>query len=370
MTVCLRRATVLSMAWALLSCLALAAVGPSWAVDPANKTQRAAPNAPSTDNAFEGSFHVLLEVDTDYAVKEELQNLVDRVRITLRKARIAYLDLGIENDRLWVTIRDPDRTDEAKELLAKTTPVVRSDPSMPNRIFIGYDDAFMSVIREASIKRAILTARANMEDVLDGRQPSLQRIGKTNRFVIQFPEGFDPNKGRRLRRLFPRIRPVQFHFLERTVPSDQVQEFQPQPDTRLLSPGPDSSITGEKPNYVVRRRMLFSSTDVLDARVMFRENGTPEMHLNLSFSRNWKFLMETGRRVAIVSGEMVLAAPVIQGPIHGNTIVIGGQLSLVDAQFLAKIILRGGFPAPLDILREWTVPTGFEAQTISSGPKG
>src|SRR5947209_7132831 len=69
-----------------------------------------------------GGSYLLLEVDVPAAQHERLNSIVDNVRNALRDAKIGYTGLEVEGDAIAFTIRDRDRIEDARQVLAKMDP--------------------------------------------------------------------------------------------------------------------------------------------------------------------------------------------------------------------------------------------------------
>src|SRR5918911_1973935 len=69
-----------------------------------------------------GGSYLLLQVDVAAAQHERLNSLIDNVRNALRDANIGYTGLNVEGDAITFTIREPDRTEAARQALRKIDP--------------------------------------------------------------------------------------------------------------------------------------------------------------------------------------------------------------------------------------------------------
>jgi preprotein translocase subunit SecD len=58
-----------------------------------------------------GGSYLLLEVEMDAVVEEQLENLVDAIRLELRGNRINYTNLGIQNGQVVFGLRDSSKAD-------------------------------------------------------------------------------------------------------------------------------------------------------------------------------------------------------------------------------------------------------------------
>src|SRR6202162_6455445 len=69
-----------------------------------------------------GGSYLLLEVDVAAAQHDRLNAVVDSVRNAPRDAKIGYTGLDVEGEAIVFTIRDADRIDDARQVLAKLDP--------------------------------------------------------------------------------------------------------------------------------------------------------------------------------------------------------------------------------------------------------
>jgi len=66
---------------------------------------------------LQGGSHLLLEVEVDTVIRERLEALVDSMRTALRQARIRYSGLGMDGLSAKVTVLEPERAEDARQLL-------------------------------------------------------------------------------------------------------------------------------------------------------------------------------------------------------------------------------------------------------------
>src|SRR5438270_12193558 len=69
-----------------------------------------------------GGSYLLLEVDVAAAQRDRLNSIVDNVRNALRDGNIGYTGLNVEGDEITFTIREPDRIEDARQVLRKIDP--------------------------------------------------------------------------------------------------------------------------------------------------------------------------------------------------------------------------------------------------------
>ena len=324
---------------------------PPAAADPSAEDQ--------TDEKASGSLHFLLEVDPGALIQDELEALQGRIRITLRRARIDYsLTMTVVPALVQVTINDPDQISASRDILAEIMPGVRPDPTSVNRLLLVLSDETLSAIREATINRAMVYAHGRACQITPSPcEAAVERVGQSYRFELQFPTGFDDGKSTPHHHSRP-FGQINFHSFDATITSDLPRSTQV-PAGSLLLPAIDgfAGSNGEK-QFLVRRRVLFSSNSVLAAWLHLADDGTFEVHLKLFDSALSTVKSYVGQNIAAVVGQRVIATPLLDSPDDGQTLVIRDDFSLKDAQDFVKTILGGAAPPPLKIVREWTVKQG------------
>ena len=68
---------------------------------------------------LQGGSYLLLEVDTDSVVADNLNNLVDEIRLILRKNKISYTQLNLENQIITLKIKKQDKKNDLEKSLKK-----------------------------------------------------------------------------------------------------------------------------------------------------------------------------------------------------------------------------------------------------------
>ena len=69
---------------------------------------------------LQGGSHLLLEVDVNTVIKEQLESLVDSMRVELRKNKVRYGALALEGQTAKVPIRKPEQFEPARSALSGT----------------------------------------------------------------------------------------------------------------------------------------------------------------------------------------------------------------------------------------------------------
>jgi preprotein translocase subunit SecD len=124
--------------------------------------------------------------------------------------------------------------------------------------------------------------------------------------------------------------------------------------------------------YVIKRQVLVSGSDLIDAQPAFdQRTNEPIVNFKFNSSGSRKFAQATSENVgqpfAIVLDNKVISAPVIREPITGGQGQISGSFTVQAANELALLMRAGALPAPLTVIEERTVGPGLGQDSIEKG---
>ncbi|WOH69543.1 protein translocase subunit SecD [Bradyrhizobium sp. BWA-3-5] len=324
---------------------------------------------------LQGGSYLLLEVDANYVKKEKLEQVRDEVRRVLRAdAKVAYTGLAVRNDAVEVRIsREAD--------VATALPKLR-DLSQPIGGLLGgsgqrdleVSDAGNGLIRitipqPAMLDRMRKTIEQSIQIVekrvneLGTVEPIIQRQG-TDRILVQVPGLQDPTH---LKELLGKTAKMEFRMVDTSVPPDQAQAGRVPAESEVLM-----SSTAPKVPYVIKRQVLVSGGDLIDAQPGFdQRTNEPIVSFKFNSSGSRKFAQATSENVgvpfAIVLDNEVISAPVIREPITGGSGQISGNFTVQQANDLAILLRAGALPAPLTVVEERTVGPGLGQDSIEKG---
>ena len=358
--------------WKMVLVLAICALGLAFAVptflsrDQANAVPAWLPNQKiSLGLDLQGGSHLLLEVDSKAVIREYLESLVDAMRIELRKARIRYQGLGVEGNAAKVTIKDPAKTEQARQLL-RALDADTETTTDGNRIFLTLTEKTIRDRKVAAVQQSIEIVRRRVDET-GTREPTIQRQGD-DRILVQLPGLDDPE---RIKRLLGKTAKMTFHLIDNRNSVEAAKAGRMPPGSRLLS-SDDVDSNGQSRMYLIRKRVMVSGDTLIDSQpstdgrtnepvVTFRFDTAGAKRFGLATSKN------VGKLFAIVLDGKVISAPVIREPILGGSGQISGSFTFQSAQDLALLLRAGALPAPLTILEERSVGPGLGADSIAAG---
>ncbi len=311
---------------------------------------------------LQGGSYLLLEVDIDGVIEEQLDNLVDTARASLRSEKIGYTGLGVDGEEVVFNLRDPARIDEARQLIRDISNEVLIDVSEDGAFRIAFTDQSLIQRRNSVIEQSIEVVRRRIDET-GTREPSIQRQGD-ERILIQLPGVRDPE---RIKALLGQTAKLTFHFLDESVLRPGVD---PTPAGTEVLPSDDLDANGDPIEYAIKRRVMVSGETLIDAQPAFQDN-LPVVSFRfdpVGAKRFGKATQENvGRIFAIVLDGRVISAPRIRTPIIDGNGVISGGFAVQETQDLALLLRAGALPAALTILEERTVGPGLGADSIRAG---
>ncbi|VAW10449.1 Protein translocase subunit SecD [hydrothermal vent metagenome] len=322
-----------------------------------------------------GGSHLLLEVETKAVIAERMDSLKDDVRSALRDERIGYTGLRATDSEVRVRIRDSADMSRALEVLsALSSPIqtnlfsavtlrdiVVEEGDGGQVTLVLSDEAVEQRVRSA-VEQSIEIVRRRIDE-LGTTEPTIQRQG-TARILVQVPGLDDPA---RLKTLLGQTAKLAFRLVDVSVSVEQALEGRIPADSELLF-----GEGGQNEPYVVKRRVMVSGEDLVDAQPGFsQQTNEPIVTFRFDTSGAKRFgnvtLANVNRPFAIVLDNKVVSAPVIREPILGGTGQISGGFSVEEANDLAILLRAGALPAPMHILEERTVGPGLGADSIAKG---
>ena len=307
-----------------------------------------------------GGSYLLLEVEMDAVVEEQLENLVDGIRLELRSERIGYRNLGAVEGAVTFSLVDSTKAEDVRRILRDLAEGYEINEEAGNFSLNMLEDTRRE--REANVLNQSIEIVRRRIDETGTREPSIQRQGE-ERIVVQLPGIDNPE---RIKEILGRTAKMTFRF----VNSDVVPGRDPIPPGHEVLIGPADVPGGPPRQYVVQKRVMVSGDTLTDSQATFQQNQ-PVVSFTFDSVGGKRFADATrenvGRLFAIVLDDRVISAPVIREPILGGNGIISGRFTVQEVNDLALLLRAGALPAPLTILEERTVGPGLGADSIAAG---
>lgn len=323
---------------------------------------------------LKGGMHLVLEVQTDKAVENHLERIVDDIKYSLREEKIRYKGLRRSGpDRIEVIlIRDEDRK-PVEEMIEKhfSTLSVESGFLREDRLALELvlSDKAQKHTRRMAVDQAVETI-TNRIDQFGVAEPDIRPQGK-DRILIQLP-GIKDTK--RAIDIIGKTALLEFKLVDEENSLEEALKGNVPPGDEILyqyknAGGPDNKVP-----FLLKKRAVLTGEYLTDARVQI-DSQYNEPYVSLSFDSRGARIFEqvTGanikKRLAIVLDDVVNSAPVIQDKISGGRAQITGRFTMDEARDLAIVLRAGALPAPVKIIEERTVGPSLGKDSINSGLK-
>ncbi|MBI4185193.1 MAG: protein translocase subunit SecD [Proteobacteria bacterium] len=311
-----------------------------------------------------GGSHLLLEVNIKAVQAERLEAVVDTARTELRKANIGYTGLAASGDAVRVRITEPGDRSFASHALKQADPELEVEMAADGTATLRFSERALIQRRNSAVEQSIEIIRRRIDE-LGTREPTIQRQGE-DRILVQLPGVDDPE---RVKELLGQTAKLTFHLLDTTIAAADALRGRV-PAGSVVLPANEVGPGGAR-QYVVRKRVMVSGENLVDAQPTYDENSLPAVSFRFDSAGAKRFGNVTrdnvGRPLAIVLDGKVISAPVIRSPILGGNGIITGQFSVREANDLALLLRAGALPAPLTVLEERTVGPGLGADSIAAG---
>ena len=313
---------------------------------------------------LQGGSHLLYEVDTSKFLTERLDSVVSDIREKLTKGetKFGYLNLGVSNGVVSLTLRDPKQIDAARVLLKQATTDMTLDIAGDGKVTAQYTEETLRRLKAQLIEQSIEVIRKRI-DQTGTKEPTIIRQGE-DRIVVQLPGVKDPEG---IKRLIGTTAKMTFHMV------DEAAEVSGQPGpTDIVVKMRDQKSDGAA-QLIVQKLPLLSGQNLTDAQQSFENGGQVAVSFKFDNIGAKKFGQVTaqnvGKRFAIVLDKEIITAPVIKDAILGGSGIITGNFTVQKAQELALLLRAGALPADLTVIEERTVGADLGADSIAAGKK-
>lgn len=324
---------------------------------------------------LQGGSHLLLEVGVDAVIDERLEELVGEVRVALRRERIGYRGLGVQDGMVRFTLTEPADSSRAMDVLKEMNPLLPSAAfglgttreftvvdDGDGRLAIGFSEEGRAERVRSAVNQSLEVVRRRIDE-LGTREPTIQRQGD-DRILVQVPGERDPTN---IKNLLGRTARLTFQMVDMQADLAAAEAGRLPPGDMLLpSADPDDGPRA----WVVQRRVEVSGENLVDAQPSFHDNQpVVSFRFDNAGARRFGAITQehTGDLFAIVLDGKVISAPRIREPILGGSGVISGNFTVESANELAILLRAGALPAPLTILEERSVGPDLGADSISAG---
>ncbi len=311
-----------------------------------------------------GGSYLLLEVQSQVVVDERLEANIDSVRRALNDARprIGYNPPPhIERGAIVFSILDLGRREEALALVRVIDSQMTVEATPDGAFTLRFTEEALAEIQRNALSQSIEIVRRRVDET-GTREPVIQRQG-TDRILLQLPGVDDPE---RIKEIIGQTAKLTFRMVDDSMSVEEARRKGVPPGSEIV-PSRDRY----QPEYLLRKRVMVSGENLVDAQPSFDENNQPAVSFRFDSVGARQFGKATqenvGRLFAIKLDRYVISAPRIQTAILGGSGIITGNFTTESAADLALLLRAGALPAPLEIIEERTVGPGLGRDSIEAG---
>jgi preprotein translocase subunit SecD len=330
-----------------------------------------------------GGVHLLMEVDAGEVKKKAVKRYVAELPTFLREENIRYSGRSEGRDAAVLEFDTAETLEKARKALLKEYPELTltvvegaTPPTLEARLSEKEEKEIIARAVEQS--RITLSKRVNQLGVAE---PIVQRQG-ANRIVVQLPGVQDPT---RVKEMIGATATLEYRAV------DDEADAAAAAATGIVPPGDELFYErGTRRPYLLKRDIIASGSQLLDAAPTVDENGEPAASVRLDSSggkRMFEFTSKSvGKPMAVLFRETktttthnaqgvpireqrqvdeIISVATIRGVFSTRFQTTG--LSSKEAHDLSLLLKAGALPAPLAFVEERTVGPSLGADNIKKG---
>ncbi len=333
---------------------------------------------------LQGGTHLVLQVQTQEAIAQETDQMVDRITTWLRSKNIHYDEVRRADDtHILARGVDTARLSEFRDYISQQfsnfwdmSPTA-GDPSGYTLTLRG---AAIAQIQETTMTQSLETIERRI-NALGLTEPTIQPRGgqNSNEILVQLPGEGDPSRAQQViqagGQLELRLVEDPVVYTSETDALSKHGGVLP-PGTELVPGRQERTATGTTPNgdgwYILTRSAVVTGRDLRSATENRNTNNPGQWVVDFTLSsdasrRFGPFTQQNiGRQMAIVLDHRVYSAPTINGRIDDSG-MIEGNFSQESSHDLALVLRAGALPASIKYLEERTVGPSLGADSIRHG---
>ncbi|MBP1610116.1 MAG: preprotein translocase subunit SecD [Acidobacteria bacterium] len=334
---------------------------------------------------LKGGIHLVLQVVTDDATNQELNQDAQRVAEELKGKNIAFESSKKGNGQsIEVAGVDSAQEKDARLYFESTYNSkygIRSTAGGGKTSFsLAPLASYLRETQDSTVQQALETIRRRV-DALGVSEPNLQIYGGSGKevqdqIIVELPGIDDPDRVKSLientaqleLRLVKKENGGPFSSIDSAL---QANNAKISDDYQIIPYRDDTAATGGNVEYLVVNRLpVITGKHLKNARRSADSNGSPAVSFFLNsegadlFSRATE--QHVGDKLAIVLDNVASSAPVINERI-GAEGIINGRFTIQQAEDLALLLRSGALPASLRVLEERSVGASLGNDAIRAG---
>lgn len=324
---------------------------------------------------LQGGMHIVIEVQTEKAVENGLNQYLQNVEEVLDGNKIPFIEASLRKDQtLAVEFMDNIEDEKFMDIMGNNFPdLKRIKTETGEEVYkpvFRLDKAEIRNLKESAVKQALETIR-NRIDQFGVSEPTIQRQGD-DRILIQLPGIKEPE---RAKMLIKQTAMLEFKLVNDEYNIEKALKGNVPHDSEILYKRTVNKETGKliTEPFLLKKRTLLTGNLLTDAQVRIDSSMFNEPYVSIKFNSKGAKIFKhittdnVNKRLAIVLDNKVKSAPVIREPIPGGQAQIEGNFTMESANDLAIVLRAGSLPAPVKFLEERTVGPSLGKDSIDNG---
>ncbi len=329
---------------------------------------------------LKGGTHLILQVQVNDAVNVDSDNVVTRLKDTLSKRNIHYLDVTKPDpannpDKIVITGVGPDSASDLRSIVSDTLQEYDLSSSVNDSWTLTMKPQSLAALKERAVQQAMETI-SNRIDKLGVIEPTVQEHGLGQyQILVELPGVDDPERVKEIIKSTALLEIRQALNGGQPYPDEQTAMSANggvlPPNAELLHGISMTSSQNQDVVYLISRTSAVAGNDLREARVQQSSStNMPEVEFFLTAEGGRRFSAFTSAHVgdylAVVLDGQVREVAVIKSEI-GDTGDIEGKFTEQQAADLALTLNSGALPAGIKYLQELTVGPSLGADSIRAG---
>lgn len=318
---------------------------------------------------LKGGMHLILEVQTDEAIRIQTDQSVEQLKNLLNEASIKFENVmrkGIDKIEITGTLYEDERN--IKDILDDDFRDYNYTTAGPNFSLVLRPNIEMRM-REQSVDQALETIQ-NRVDEKGVSEPIIQKEGLSGgRILVQLPGIDDPDSVKRLIKNTAMLEWKQVMNGPFTTEEDALKEYNGvlPDDLMIMKTNPRRM---DKAFYVLKKASVVTGKDLKNARRSQDNYGAPAVGFSLNSQGAGKFEKFTaaniGKRLSIVLDGRIESVASINDAISYDGI-IQGRFTVQEVDDLVLVLRSGALPASVKELEQRTIGPSLGADSIRKG---
>ncbi len=329
-----------------------------------------------------GGVHFLLAVDMEAAIGQALERTADDIRNQLREAKVRYMTVVRNSERVEVRLRSAEDLAQAETLLHdadRALTLTTEQQGEEFRLYAVLGEKQLREIRNFALQQNITTLR-NRVNELGVAEPTIQQQGD-ERIVVQLPGVQDTAQAKRI---LGATATLEYHAVDEDNSVAQAKAGRIPIGSRLYKVRKGGEV-------LLKKQVIVSGSQVIDAASgIDQQSGSPMVSVSLDsvgarkmgqFTRDnvghgmAVVFIENRTESRMVDGKEVLETKRVEEVISVATIrdhfsgrfQTTGLDSTEEARDLALLLRAGALAAPMQIVEERTIGPSLGADNIERG---